>query len=322
LALVFSSTNAMAEAVPDMAAAVSVARPAYAANSGPVIGVDAGHQNYHTIEGRYGPFAALLRNDGYKVVSVGGSLTSSELKPLSVLVIANALAKENVNNWRLPTPSAFRPDEIEILRTWVAQGGSFLLIADHMPFAGAAKALAAAFGFDFENDIAAKGDGKAPEMFSLKDGSLVQSAITRGAGGGEPITEVQTFVGSSFTAPPGALPIMRLDGDWTLLDTTEAGKFPPDLPHRQATENDLRAAALEFGKGRVVVVSEAAMFSAQFINGAPYGFAQPSARQDKQLVLNIMEWLSRAAGRVSPAAAAPGRSRSPGSRRPGPAPPR
>lgn len=294
LAAAFASTAAMAAAVPDLTAAVSVARPTYAAGAGPVVGVDAGHNNYHTIENRYGPFAALLRNDGYRVVSVGGSFTPSELKPLSVLVVANALAKENVGNWRLPTPSAFRPDEIEAVRAWVADGGSLLLIADHMPFAGAAQALGGAFGFHFDNDIAGKGDGKTPEVFSLKDGSLVQSPITRGARGDEAVSEVQTFVGSSFTAPPGATPIMRLGGDWTLMYPRQAGKFPPDLPMRKAGRDDLRGAALDYGKGRVVVVSEAAMFSAQIINGAPYGFAQPSAPQDKQFVLNIVEWLSRA----------------------------
>jgi hypothetical protein len=101
-------------------------------------------------------------------------------------------------------------------------------------------------------------------------------------------------MGSSFKAPAGAIPIMVLDETWTLLEPREAGRFDAQTPQRKATSQDLRAAALAYGKGRVVVVSEAALFTNQLVNGLPYGFGRPSAKEDKQLLLNIVEWLSHA----------------------------
>ncbi len=41
-----------------------VASPAFTFAQGPVVLVDEAHFNYHTAEGRYKPFAELLRSDG------------------------------------------------------------------------------------------------------------------------------------------------------------------------------------------------------------------------------------------------------------------
>jgi len=273
---------------------MSVAHPAYARDKGPIVGVDAGHNNYHTIEGRYGPFANVLRNDGYRVVSVPTRTDAAALRGLSVLVVANALAASNLTAWKLPTPSAFDEPEIEVIRRWVSGGGALFLIADHLPFAGAATDLGAAFGFRFDNDYAGKGDGRQPEIFSRAAGTLADNEITRGSGLAPPVDHVETFAGSSFRGPAGTIPIMVLDEGWTLLFPEEAGKFGAATPQRTATRDDLRGAALIYGKGRVVVVSEAALFTNQLVKGAPYGFGRPSARQDKQLLINIVEWLSRA----------------------------
>ncbi|MGB0915797.1 MAG: hypothetical protein ACPGVI_06975, partial [Crocinitomicaceae bacterium] len=40
-------------------------------------------------------------------------------------------------------------EEITFIKNWVKKGGKLVLIADHMPFAGAANDLAKAFGFEF-----------------------------------------------------------------------------------------------------------------------------------------------------------------------------
>ncbi|HSJ64352.1 MAG TPA: hypothetical protein VK922_10715 [Gemmatimonadaceae bacterium] len=57
----------------------------------------------------------------------------------------------------------------------------------------------------------------------------------------------------------------------------------------------LQGAALEVGRGRVVVLGEAAMFSAQ-LGGAqrvPVGMNSPAASHNPQLLLNTMHWLTR-----------------------------
>jgi hypothetical protein len=70
-----------------------------------------------------------------------GEFKEDKLKNARILIIANALNKLNTENWFLPTPSAFAPEEIRILHNWVKGGGSLFLIADHMPMGGAASDL-------------------------------------------------------------------------------------------------------------------------------------------------------------------------------------
>ena len=50
--------------------------------------------------------------------------------------------------------------------------------------------------------------------------------------------------------------------------------------------------ALEFGKGRVVVLGEAAMITAQMFGKEPWGMQIPGI-DNQQLALNIMHWLSK-----------------------------
>lgn len=293
LALLTTAPKVAAQAVVNPETDVSVAHPAYRAGAGPIVAIDEGHNNYHTLEGRYAPFGAVLKNNGFRVAPSVGRFETGSLGGIAVLVISNPLASSNVDSWKLPTPSAFDSSEIEAVRTWVHSGGALLLIADHMPFAGAASDLAAAFGFAFDNAYAVKGDGLTPEIFSREAKTLGDNTITNGLGREPAITEVQTFMGSSFRGPAATVPIMTLDEGWVLLYPEEAGKFDAAVRRRPATRLDFRGAALNYGNGRVVVVSEAALFTNQLVKGAPYGFGQPSAKQDKQLLINIVEWLGQ-----------------------------
>ena len=149
------SGSANAQALPDLEADVIVSHPAFARDTGPAVFVDAGHFNYHTSHGRFAPFAALIRNDGFRVSDKTGRLSAAYFSGIDILVVSNALNPANINHWAQPVPSAFDKMEIDALRTWVENGGSLLLIADHFPFAGAAKELAGAFGFNFVNGHAA-----------------------------------------------------------------------------------------------------------------------------------------------------------------------
>ena len=74
----------------DNQADTGVLRPAFAQKTGPVVAVDSGHHNYHTIDNRYVPFAALLTNDGFRVVDSKNAFTPGSLAIEKVLVIANA----------------------------------------------------------------------------------------------------------------------------------------------------------------------------------------------------------------------------------------
>jgi hypothetical protein len=284
-----------AQQVPDSAFAPSIARPAYALGAGPVVAVDTAHHNFHTPDGRYYPFAELLRRDGFLVRANGQPWTRSSLDGIGVLVVANAVHASNATNWVLPTPSAFTAEEIRAVRQWVERGGSLLLIADHMPFAGAATELGAAFGITFTNGFAL--DTTLPNngtpMIFRRDANLRPHVIVDGRGADERVDSVASFTGSAFRVGGGAAPIMVLgpgarsfepDTAWAIRDSTR----------RVDVGGWMQGAALRVGRGRVAVFGEAAMFSAQL--GGPnrnrMGMNAPVAAQNPQFLLNVVRWLA------------------------------
>jgi hypothetical protein len=81
------------------------------------------------------------------------------------------------------------------------------------------------------------------------------------------------------------------------LETKKAPGITPDAP-AVPIEGWCQGAVLKFGKGRVAVFGEAAMFSAQLAGPQqmPVGMNSPEAPQNHQLLLNVMHWLTRAEG--------------------------
>lgn len=112
-----------AQQIPDLTYSPLIDKPAYTAGEGPRVGIDEAHNNFHTVDGRYGAFAKLLRRDGYIVDGHDESFSEDSLSDLDILVIANPLNAKNNGNWSLPTPSAYSKKEIEALHRWVEQGG-------------------------------------------------------------------------------------------------------------------------------------------------------------------------------------------------------
>lgn len=274
-------------------------RPAYEAGKGPRIAIDEAHHNFHTVDGRYRPFAELLRRDGYRVEGFRTPLSADALVRVDALVIANPLHERNTDDWSLPTPSAYTPDEIAALRDWVESGGSLFLIADHMPFPGATMELARAFGVEFSNGYARPARQRVPgraDTFERSTG-LVESGVTRGRADDENVTSVATFGGSAFRAPEGATAILVFGPNSVSYETERAPGITPGAP-TVAIEGWYQGALLTVGDGRVAVFGEAAMFSAQraWPERRPMGMNAPEARQNYQLLLNVMHWLTRALG--------------------------
>lgn len=289
---------AAAQQVPDLKYSPPIVHPAYAAGTGPRVAIDAAHYNFHTADDRYRPFARLLRQDGYRVEGFGNPFSAASLAAVDVLVIANALNERNAEDWSLPTPSAFTREEIAAVRAWIDKGGSLFLIADHMPFPGAAGELAAAFGVTFSNGYARAGQVQAPppDIFTDQTG-LRESPVTRGRSPDERVTRVATFTGSAFTIPAGAIPVLVFGAKSVSLETRAAPGVTADAPEIPI-EGWCQGAVLKVGEGRVAVFGEAAMFSAQLAGpqAVPVGMNSPDARQNYQLLLNVMHWLTRAPG--------------------------
>jgi hypothetical protein len=275
----------------------SVSKPAYRKGEGPVVYLDEAHHNYHTIDGRYATFAELLRKDGFVVSPLQEKFSAEGLLDAEILVIANALAPQNAGSeleWRLPTYSAFAEAEISAIEQWVSTGGALLLIADHMPWPGAAEDLGRAFGIQMTNSFATDATCADDEyLFERADGSLGGHPITDGRSEGERIDYVRTFTGQAFWLTQPGVPILKLKSGSVVLLPTLAWEFSSQTP-RIPGDGLLQGAVLEHGNGRVAVFGEAAMFSAQ-VSGAerrPMGMNMPGAEQNPQFLLNVMHWLS------------------------------
>jgi hypothetical protein len=280
---IFTSLGVLcAQQVADTAFRPPIEKPTYRAGTGPVVQIDEAHRNFHTSTGRYLPFAELLRRDGYVVKASGVRFTAESLRNGRVLVISNANREDDPND--STDRSAFSADEIAVVRSWVAGGGSLLVKADQKPWAPAAEALGRAFGIGFLGGNVRKPDDATGRLvFRKSDGTLLDHPITNG------ITEVATFAGSSFEMDARGEPLLVFGSDAYLFseqnDTSTI-----------AVKGHLQGAVLRFGKGRVAVFGEAAMFTAQ-LSGPDYhpmGMNAAIAKQNPQFILNLMRWLTNA----------------------------
>lgn len=307
-ALVLSTMAAAQEQVVDDDFKTTVSKPAYT-NGGPTVSIDEAHDNFHTANGQYRPFAELLKNDGYSVKPLTGKFNPENLAGIGVLVIANALPADTVN---LAKP-AFTAEECNAVRKWVREGGSLLLIADHEPFGSAACQLASRFGV-------AMGKGWAFERtdsgvisttltFSREKGTLGSHPVIQGRSADEEIGSVRTFTGQSLGLPAGAAVLLLLSQSAReaatqddLKDEKAAAKDNSALQvgygsHSTPAGGRAQGVAMEYGKGRVVVLGEAGFLSAQMIrwpDGREMRFGMNVPGNDnKQFALNVMHWLSR-----------------------------
>ncbi len=276
-----------------------IAHPEYAADAGPVVLVDRVHHTFHAQEEHFALFAGLLRRDGYRVTGLDAPLTADALAPADVLVIVNALASSDPREWTLPTSPAFSSEEIAAVRTWVHEGGSLLLIADHMPAPGAAEGLGRAFGVAFMNGFAIVEAEWDPLVFRRADATLRAHPITDGRASRERVESVVTFVsGHAFRALDAHVrPLLVFGRDVVSINPQRAWIFDASTP-RVSVEGWLQGAAVEAGAGRVVILGEAAMFAAQLVGPRriPTGLNRPGAPENLPLLLNTMRWLSRAPG--------------------------
>ncbi len=208
------------------------------------------------------------------------------------MVIANALPDEMPRPIVTPTRSAFSQNEIQNLRKWVKRGGSLFIIADHMPFAGAASELAKEFGFDFYDSFVMNDSLSGIIDFDKTTGTLNNNLITKGRNIEEEVNRVRSFTGQGFKIPKNAKSLLKLNKSQTvhLVDTMwvfneKVKRFP--------AKGLSQGAIMTFGRGKIAVFGEAAMFSAQLAgpNRIKVGMNSEEAKENHQLLLNTIHWL-------------------------------
>ncbi len=298
---------AYAQQAPDTAFKPAITRPAYPVGAGPRLCLDEEHHNFHTLDNRFFAFGDLARRDGFRVAPLRAVFTAASLAACEVLAISNAQASdEQWDTYPYPTPSAFTDSEIRAVLKWVNNGGRLLLIADHMPLAGAALQLASAFGARFTDGFAypraawrtdsTMNDAAAsvPTMFRVADRTLAPHPILEGREPGERVTQIRSFTGQAFQLRGnGSRPVMVLPADFISLEPRVAWQFEKTTTVRPVG-NWLQGATRRVGRGRVAIFGEAAMFSAQVAgpNRRAMGMNAQGAEQNARFVLNVLHWLT------------------------------
>jgi hypothetical protein len=268
-----------------------VEKPAYK-SKGPRVLFDEAHNNFHTAGGRYKPFADLITNDGYQIVSNKEKFSATTLKGYQVLVISNALGAPQMGSPEASNP-AFTDAESDAVRDWVRAGGSLLLIADHAPMGAANQILATRFQVDMSKMFTIDPENADPEsqspsfiVYTRESGHLADHPITRGRNAGERVNKVIAFTGQSLKGPADSFAFMKLAD--TAKDT-----MPGPGPEPISAAGRAQGIAMKFGKGKVIVMGEAGMLSAQIVMPQGMKFGMNRAGIDnRQLALNMMHWLS------------------------------
>jgi hypothetical protein len=299
-----------------------VAKPAFTGRQ-PIVMIDEAHRNEFTMKGAYRAFASLLLQDGLRVIPGVQAFSPQSLKTCQVLVVADAVgsAEPRAASARA---SAFRIPECDAVRDWVKEGGSLLLIADHAPFGSAMDSLAVRFGVDFGKGttldtrrVDSETGNVGCILFTRAMGQLGDHAITRGRDKTERINRVVTFTGQSLMGPRGSTGLLVLSPSaWDLPRSPDARREATPEARRKADPTSVlkmpgavtavgrfQGLAFGFGRGRVVVLGEASMFSSQFVFGTEarqmrksrlrIGLNRPELDDNQQFALNVLRWLAR-----------------------------
>ncbi len=264
-----------------------IAQPLYKTQQGPVVLIDGGHNNFHKLAGKYAPFGKVLKANGFRLQTTSGAIKSEDLNDVKILVVANALHKQNADSWQQPVYPAFTADEIEIIKKWVSNGGGLFLIADHMPFAGAVKDLAKAMGYELYDGFAMSGPGHKYDIFSYDNDMLKHTGVTDRNGS---VNTVITYTGHAFKTPEGATSILTFNSEYKVLMPEVAWQFSREMKMIPA-DGLSQLAYSNYGSGKVVLAGEAAMFTAQKVPGViKFGLNADMPNDNLQLLLNILGW--------------------------------
>jgi hypothetical protein len=288
LLLLIAVTGCAQQQEPDNEYNPEINTPLFESGAGPLLVIDEGHFNFHTLGEKFAPFGNIAKRYGFNVRSASGRIDGNYLKDVKILVIANALNEKNRNSWQKPVHSAFTPQEIEHLRNWVLNGGRLFLIADHMPFAGAAADLAKQLGFTLYDGFAYSKPNQKFDVFSYANGMLTENKLSNKQA---QIDSIISFTGHAFKFPDSAISVITFSSEYKVLMPEVAWEFSKDMEMIPAGGLS-QLAYMQFGSGRIVLAGEAAMFTAQKVGDVKIGLNAPFAKSNLPLLLNILRWLS------------------------------
>jgi hypothetical protein len=291
----------IAQQVADPDFDTKVAKPAYTRKH-PRVLLDEAHFNFHTASGRYKPFADTLTSDGCVVTPNTQKFTKESLNGCDILVISNALGAAAMGSAEASNP-AFTEEECQVVYDWVRQGGALLLIADHAPMGAANERLSLKFSVEMSkgytgdpSNYDVESDNQGFIKYSREAKSLVDHPITNGRNASERVSRIIAFTGQSLKGPADSVAFMKLSD--SAIDAIPTPGAPPNAPRKEVSAaGRAQGIALKPGKGRVIVLAEAAMLSAQVVGPQrmKFGMNRPGI-DNRQLLLNMIHWLTGLTG--------------------------
>ena len=136
---------------------------------------------------------------------------------------------------------------------------------------------------------------RGPDVFRREDKTLTDHPIANGRSPEERVDSVTTFTGQAFYRSDKMQPLLVFGPQ---AESTPAvwENFPKaaqsDYP-RFSVAGWLHGATRRLGEGRVVILGEAAMCTAQVAGqNRRMGMNHPKAAQNAQFCLNVVRWLS------------------------------
>jgi hypothetical protein len=287
---------------PDAAYEPRAERPTWTTD-GPAVLIDDAHWNSDTSAEGLTAFAALLGADGYRVLPDGNATRAEMLADARIGVVVNPRGLSGIARGvgaalGLP-PLTFFDDEalwvqeMETTVQWVENGGSLLLAVDEGPPARGALGLAARFGVALRRRLVidlGHSEPRTPErlVFSRENHLLGSHPIVDGFPGAPAVNRVVTFGGQALVPPPDASILLLLG--MSASERAEAGEAAAD---RLSVAGLAQAIAIERGRGRVVVLGDAAVITARVASdGQTVGLGWPGSNNER-FARYIMRWLSR-----------------------------
>lgn len=275
--------------------------PAFNDVARPVIVFAEGHNNFGDNRDSFSAeMQQFLASEGFDLKQHMGAITREALKGVSILHTDNALAPENQDNWTLPTPSAFTPEEISIIYDWVHDGGSLLMVIEHMPFGGSYEDLANAFNVETSNGFAVDKrllNGYSEEtiddagwfVFRQDNGELGDHPILTGRQPHERIEFVAASVGSAFRLPEHAVSLITFGSNAISLEPSVSWRFDSATP-RRSVSGWSQGGVMEVGKGRLAVLGDNFLIipPSQLEGEKEVVFG----RYNPQFTVNVYRWLS------------------------------
>ena len=273
-----------------------ISKPKYKKQKGPTILIDGGHHNFIVEMGLIKPFVDMAINDGYKPTIDSGVFTPAYLAKYKIVLITPAMPFKFGSKKEISGEITFTDQELAVLKDWVTNGGSLIILSEHAPIDKSMAPLLNTFGI--QSSTGAVYDSANCDTtvtlpyfetilkFTRSNGLLNENhPITTGSKKKELVRNVETYTGCALYGP-SYINIFKLGSTagirkWNGISPLGGG--------------DSQCLAGGFGKGKIVALGDCNGFTAMYVKsgGKRLSAGMQVEQYDwKQFVLNTLHWLA------------------------------